>query len=587
MMTTNRKCGRLCLLAISIILLLPMCATAGGTWTLLTPPFGNSTPAGLNLMLLLSDGTVMAAITGDPTYGQGVQNIWYRLTPDTHGSYVNGTWRLLARMHDTRDAYASVVLRDGRVFVAGGEYGSGRATAEVYDPQNNTWTSAPVPSSLLDPTQHSPVLASPNSDGNQGFIDSIAKILPDGRVLIAPVGPNHWGGTLIYDPIANSWTNGPNTFSAYQDEASWVKLPDDSILTVDPFGINSERYIPSLNQWVQDGIVPVSLYDSCDEIGPAFLLPDGHAFFIGGNGHTALYTPTGSTNPGTWVQGPDIPGGLAAPDAPAAMMVNGKILCAVSYPCSNENFPSPMHHYEYDPVANSFTQVSDPPFLSCPTCFPQPPPDPGPTYTAAMLDLPDGTVLYTHSTGSLFAYQPDGSPLVSGKPTISSITQNADGSYHLIGTKLNGISEGAAYGDDAQMDSNYPLVRLTDGSGNVYYARTYNWSSTSVMTGSTLISTEFRLPPSVAAGPYSLVAVANGNASDPVQFYGPIWVDFNSGNDSNIGSFSTPLKTMVHAISVVASGRTIALKPGISHETMTISKPMTIVAIGGAATIGQ
>ncbi|NOU08308.1 MAG: M48 family metalloprotease, partial [Hyphomicrobiaceae bacterium] len=41
-------------------------------------------------------------------------------------------------------------------------------------------------------------------------------------------------------------------------------------------------------------------------------------------------------------------------------------------------------------------------------------------------------------------------------------------------------TEGAAYGDDWQMSTNYPLVRLTSGGGTVYYARTFNWSSTGV-----------------------------------------------------------------------------------------------------------
>jgi hypothetical protein len=37
----------------------------------------------------------------------------------------------------------------------------------------------------------------------------------------------------------------------------------------------------------------------------------------------------------------------------------------------------------------------------------------------------------------------------------------------------------------------------------------------------------------------------------------------------------------------VASGGTISIKAGHSPETMTISKPMTITAFGGAAIIGQ
>ena len=40
--------------------------------------------------------------------------------------------------------------------------------------------------------------------------------------------------------------------------------------------------------------------------------------------------------------------------------------------------------------------------------------------------------------------------LPGGQPGISNIEANADGSFELTGTNLNGISEGAAYGDDAQ-----------------------------------------------------------------------------------------------------------------------------------------
>src|SRR2546425_7230540 len=68
------------------------------------------------------------------------------------------------------------------------------------------------------------------------------------------------------------------------------------------------------------------------------------------------------------------------------------------------------------------------------------------------------------------------------------------------------------------MDRNYPLVRLANAATNVYYARTFKWSRTSVMTGNTPVSTEFALPASLPQGNYSLVVVANGISSDPVAF---------------------------------------------------------------------
>jgi hypothetical protein len=440
-------------------------------------------------MLLLSDGTVMAAPSS-------ASNAWSRLTPDFHGSYVNGTWTTLAPSHDTRLYYASEVLRDGRVFVAGGEYGTGGPDAEVYDPVANVWTAANPPSSLWNP-------------GSDNFYDCNSEITPDGKVLVMPVFPHTSGTPLLYDPSSNTWSNaGPLVRGFDQDEATWVKLRDDSILTIDPFGTHSERYIPASNAWVDDGVVPVSLYDPFgSELGGAVLLPDGRAFFLGSTGHTALYTPSGTASPGAWIAGPDIPGGHGTPDAPAAMMVTGNVLCAVSpIPTSGDHFPPPTTFYEYDPVANAFTSVDGPTGPTLDTS----------TYATAMLDLPDGSVLFSSTYNGTFVYQPSGAPLLAGKPTITSVSLNGDGSYHVVGTGFNGISEGATYGDDKQMNSNYPLVRLTDAlTGHVFYARTYGWSATGVQTGSAPITTEFRLPGSLPPGLYTFVVVANGFSSDP------------------------------------------------------------------------
>jgi hypothetical protein len=271
------------------------------------------------------------------------------------------------------------------------------------------------------------------------------------------------------------------------------------------------------------------------------------------------------------------------------MMANGKILCAVGpKETQSGGSPAPTYFFEYDyrvGPTGAFTQVNGPTGVT----------EGAPAFQTIMLDLPDGTVLYAHVEQNnflyngygdqLYVYAPGGSPLAAGKPAITSITLNPDGSYHLVGTGLNGISEGAAFGDDNQMNSNYPLVRLTDGGGNVYYARTYNWSSTGVQTGTRPVTTEFKVP--VTGGAYSLVVVANGIASDPVSFFGPVWVDFNYTGIFQFGTYDLPYSTLALGVSAVASGGTIYIKPGLSHETMTISKPMTLTAVGGAATIGR
>jgi autotransporter-associated beta strand protein len=467
-----------CLILQTVLLILaamiPWRGSAAGTWATVAAP----APGGVSLMLLLTDGSVMCQNSGNVT--------WYRLIPDSHGSYVNGAWTTIAPMNYSRRYYSSQVLRDGRVFIAGAEYGTGGTNAEIYDPVANTWTVAP------------------NTPGGDDFIDSISEILPNGNVLVAPVSPSIYGGTLIWNAASNTWSNGPALYRGDdQDEASWVKLADNSILTVDPFGQNSERYIPALNQWVNDGNLPTPVYGWGGELGAGFLLPNGKAFYIGATNHTAIYTPTGTTSPGTWIAGANIPNNLGAVDSPAAMMANGNILCALG---TDTNFGSVTYFYEYNYASNSFAQVSSPTGGTTDATVP---------YGCSFLDLPDGTVLFSGNGSQLYVYTPSGTPVASGIPAINTVTTNLDGSFHVTGTLFNGISEGAAYGDDEQMRSDYPIARFTNSSGKVFYGRTYDWSSTGVMTGTNVVSTEMTLPPGLLPGTLSMVISANGIASSP------------------------------------------------------------------------
>ena len=153
-----------------------------GTWTSLS----HGAPGGLGTMMLLPDGTVFAPING-------TSSDWARLTPDSSGSYINGTWSRLASSRDTRLYDASQVLQDGRVFVAGGEYGTGAATGEVYTPLTNTWTALP-------------------SQPYGNFLDSGSILLPNGKVLISPVSPSPGGFTTLFNPATNTWSQGPKLF---------------------------------------------------------------------------------------------------------------------------------------------------------------------------------------------------------------------------------------------------------------------------------------------------------------------------------------------------------------------------------------
>ena len=298
-------------------------ADAGGTWA----PMATAPPTGVNSTMLLSDGTVL-------TYdGGGNCN---KLTPDIHGNYANGTWTQLAAMNDARLFFASALLTNGNVFVAGGEYGAGHDHAELYDPLNNRWTKIPDPVPGV------------------GFSDAISKILPNGNVLVAPV--SQFGGCVIYNTANNTWQTAASAHN--QNEVCWVKLPNDNIITIDTGAQTTEHYVPSLNQWIVDGNVPVPVYGYGAEIGAGFLLPNGTVFYIGGDTNTAIYTPGVAINSaGSWVASANIPNGLGAVDAPAAMLANGKILCDLG-PVGG--FNGPCSFYEYDYTSDTFTQVNSP-----------------------------------------------------------------------------------------------------------------------------------------------------------------------------------------------------------------------------------
>src|ERR1700751_64889 len=120
-------------------------------------------PAGLtpDTMLLLSDGSVLIHNTG------GAE--WWRLTPDGAGQYDSGAWAGPFKMANTRQFFASGVVRDGRVFAIGGEYSDTPAKdtplAGIFDPLTNTWSAMNKPSAF---------------DAING--DVSACILADGRV---------------------------------------------------------------------------------------------------------------------------------------------------------------------------------------------------------------------------------------------------------------------------------------------------------------------------------------------------------------------------------------------------------------------
>ena len=120
------------------------------------------------------------------------------------------------------------------------------------------------------------------------------------------------------------------------------------------------------------------------------------------------------------------------------------------------------------------------------------------------------------------------------------------------GTLFNGISQGADYGDDWQMPTNYPVIRLSkdnDLYGRlVYYARTYNWNSTGVMRGSAPDTTWFALPDGMPGGTYELEVTANGIHSDTRPFTACSTIGVREAEMTSPGLtiYPNPAKESVH-----------------------------------------
>jgi hypothetical protein len=483
-------------------------ATAGGTWTAVTKaPFN-----GLCNPLLLTDATVIVASCDT--------KIWYKLTPDNTGSYATGTWSQIASLpviggtQYQPQYHASAVLPDGRVIIEGGEYNGGSTgvwtnLGAIYDPLTNQWTA----------------VAPPTGSSWDNIGDAESTVLADGTFMLASCCAMPDADALL-DATTLTWTatGAPSAGLDYQDEQGYELLPNTDVLTVDIWtnanskgnATNAERYSQSAGTWSSAGNTPVSLVDpyACGnfEIGPAVLRSDGTVVAFGGN--TGCQAPTADPTAiynykkNTWVAGPNVPAvcgsdgttSCSLPDSPAALLPNGNILFAAS-----ANFGGkPTHFFEYT-TTNTIQQVSDPLFNSTKSG----------AYYYNLLVLPNGQILMTDFSKEAEVYTFAGSPVADVAPVITKApaTIVAGKSYLVHGKQLNGRSQGAYYGDDVQMATNYPIVQITNtASSHVFYARTAN-HSTMTVTPNARGYTHFTVPTGIETGPSSLVVIANGVAS--------------------------------------------------------------------------
>jgi len=474
---------------------------SGGTWTTVT-----AGPTGLCNPLLLHDGNVLVH--------DCLGSDWWVLTPNRFGNYAAGHWTQAATppvIGGTQYApryFASAVLPDGRVLVVGGEYNNGSLQdtndGAIYDPLFDEWKAVKPPAAI----------------GAQEIGDAASVVLRNGVFVLAPCCSQPYQNyrfnenNLAWSPVPAPDENG----AQFQDEQGYDLLPNGNVLTIDIYGSPdaAEQFTQSTNMWSSAGSTPVSLVDPCgfNEIGPAVLRGPTLVAFGGNTGcKTPATDPTAiyNTVTQTWSSGPVVPSlcgtdgtsPCTLADAPAALLRTGSILFAASAGYGT----APTHFFEFT-RNNSIVQVSDP--LRDSNI---------PSGQYNFLELPSGQIFVTNGVISpAEIYTPKGATLATYVPTITSVNSTlAPGvSYVLSGKQLNGRSQGAMYGDDAQAATNYPMLLVkNNATQHVFYAYTFAYSTMSIAANAPS-SFSFLLPNNIETGASTLQVIANGVPSAPV-----------------------------------------------------------------------
>lgn len=449
-----------------------------GTWTKTT----NAPASNVAHALLLSDGSVLV----NSMFFENHSDPWYRLVPDSTGSYINGTWSNAGTLPTGYNPlyFGSSVLPNGEVVIMGGEYNNGSAVwttlGALYNPITNSWSKLTAPS------------------GWTTVGDAQSIILPNGHLMQANCCTTQEAILTLSGTTATWAATGTGKFDD-NDEEGWTMLPGGKILTVDayvPSGcckMGYQIYDPTTGAWTTpSNNTVVNLVDPGSlELGPMPLLPSGLVFAAGATTNNAIYTPS----TGTWASAPKFGGTLDIADGPAAVLPDGNAL----FDASPGVFNTGSKFFEWD--GTTMNATSAPTNASVDS-----------SYVGGFVVLPTGQVLFTDFSSTVEIYTPSGSPCAGCAPTIKSVAATlTHGSRNnkISGTQFNGLTQGSYYGDDNQASTNFPLVRITDSAGKVVYCRTHNWLG-GVAQGTLVTTAAFDIPASIHTGAASLVVVTNG-----------------------------------------------------------------------------
>jgi len=359
------------------------------------PPVGSwrqapdlATIRGTTTAIVLRDGKVLVAGGGVGAIPLDAAEIF---DPNT------GQWAPTGGLREARRGHTGVLLNDGRVMVAGGRDADGEpmASAEIFDPASATWTSAP-----------------PMSIGRLGHSMSV---LADGRVLVAggsSRGPSGASGgqtirpdatAEVFDPATNQWREtSPMRTARFEHTAT--ALTDGKVLMVGGQGPSDGGRLRALNTVelydpAVDGFVSTSNLSEARTNHAAVLLSDRSSVLImggagGDNADISISTAElFDSRAGRWTQ--VSPLNLHRTGHTATLLNDGRVLVAGGESAQRGQRRSLRTGEVYDPNTQEWRSAGD---MDCPRS----------EQSAALLG--DGTVLVVAGDGAF----PGQNPIAQG-----------------------------------------------------------------------------------------------------------------------------------------------------------------------------
>lgn len=222
-------------------------------------------------------------------------------------------WTEVASLSTPRWDHTTTLLADGRVLVAGGQFGYGcntTATAELYDPMTDTWAST-----------------GSMAQAREGFM---AVRLQDGRVLAtygdASCASAAFQTVELYDPETGMWSQGAPLLYPHRGSYALTLLPNGKVLasgtgTNSNYDKKTEIYDPILDQWTFAGDLSQSRGSLV-----ATLLGNGKVLVTGGMNQTQAFATCELFDPASLAWSLTTPMSVGRGAHSATLLPNGKVL---------------------------------------------------------------------------------------------------------------------------------------------------------------------------------------------------------------------------------------------------------------------